>query len=629
MHSIKSINIKNIKGFTTEGKLIRFGDIGLLPKKFNICFAYNGFGKTSFATAIGLLESCEGKLEAKKDLLFQNKEENLPEIIVETNKGVLKADSVSNSISPVLKCHVINSHLTARKTTTFVKDYKFTKGLLDISDIVVYDHIPSKKLIIYNYTQNKKNFGTNASVVIDNLKNIFENINFLKLIIDGDNKKILDTYYINKGEKGIVRTIKKWINEYKGKNPIKDIDNYIKGNRAFNEDKNLIFFFNTIEPYIKFDIDSPIKKFGFLWQILELLKNNQKFSGIENIIRYKEYGTIKKELQEVVKDLNDTWKQVTVKENHNKLIVGFPNAESISNGQRDVRTFLIDLKISESKIRNNPEVNHLLVIDEVFDYLDDVNIIIAQYYLSKFIEKYGNVFPVILTHLAPKEFRTYIIKVKALNPISLQSSNPLPNEKFKYFISYRNSLDKTVGSEKNLYDKISHNLLHYNPSPVDIDNREVVKHSDKLKKNWLNYKNFREVLYIELIKYLKSEESYDPYAICIALRLAIEKKMYDLLESEDLRHKFLEDCHKTKEKIELVEVNDIPINETWKIISPIFNDAAHINFNNKFKEIYEKDMTYKIGHTAIKSIVLKILEVNEGQNIDKGKFIEDCIISVS
>lgn len=67
------------------------------------------------------------------------------------------------------------------------------------------------------------------------------------------------------------------------------------------------------------------------------------------------------------------------------LVVEFPHADEISNGQRDVLTFIIQLLKFQSTLRNGKK--YLLIIDEVFDYLDDANIIAAQYYLSNLLKK--------------------------------------------------------------------------------------------------------------------------------------------------------------------------------------------------------------------------------------------------
>lgn len=68
-----------------------------------------------------------------------------------------------------------------------------------------------------------------------------------------------------------------------------------------------------------------------------------------------------------------------------KLVLEFPKANQISNGERGVLCFVGKLFESRSKLRKDRAI---LVIDEIFDYLDDANLIAAQYFLTKFINDF-------------------------------------------------------------------------------------------------------------------------------------------------------------------------------------------------------------------------------------------------
>ena len=68
-------------------------------------------------------------------------------------------------------------------------------------------------------------------------------------------------------------------------------------------------------------------------------------------------------------------------EKNGELILEFPKAETISNGQKDVLTFAAELMIFKASI--NKDKKYLLIIDKVFDYLDDANTLAAQYYYQK------------------------------------------------------------------------------------------------------------------------------------------------------------------------------------------------------------------------------------------------------
>ena len=86
--------------------------------------------------------------------------------------------------------------------------------------------------------------------------------------------------------------------------------------------------------------------------------------------------------------------------------------------------------------------NNILIIDEIFDYLDDANLIAAQYYLTEFINeiktKKYNIFPIILSHLNPYYFKSYAfkdMKVYYLNP-----HKPMYSSKMEKLLAIRADL---------------------------------------------------------------------------------------------------------------------------------------------------------------------------------------------
>ena len=74
----------------------------------------------------------------------------------------------------------------------------------------------------------------------------------------------------------------------------------------------------------------------------------------------------------------------------------------------------------------------------------------------------------------------------------------------------------------------------------------------------------------ELNKYFTDAPVYDPYAVALALRLRVEKVMYDKLGSEQLKNDFVE-THKTNEKLKFCEDNNIPVPDAYFIVNAIHN----------------------------------------------------------
>ncbi len=70
----------------------------------------------------------------------------------------------------------------------------------------------------------------------------------------------------------------------------------------------------------------------------------------------------------------------------------------------------------------------------------------------------------------------------------------------------------------------------------------------------LSYK----VLIVEVNKYVSGDKSYDPYAVATALRIRIEKTVYDSL-SQNNQVEFLKGtkCKTTKQKLKFAEDNGV------------------------------------------------------------------------
>ena len=146
-------------------------------------------------------------------------------------------------------------------------------------------------------------------------------------------------------------------------------------------------------------------------------------------------------------------------ERNGSLVVSFPPALHISNGQRDSLCFAAELRKIERSISSR---DIILVIDEVFDYLDDANLVAVQYYITRLIkkvrEKQRNMYPLILTHLNPYYFKNFTFASQKI--YFLKKSKPTINKDFRALIAKR--------EDPSIKEDIGRYYLHYDPSPVDV-----------------------------------------------------------------------------------------------------------------------------------------------------------------
>ena len=100
---------------------------------------------------------------------------------------------------------------------------------------------------------------------------------------------------------------------------------------------------------------------------------------------------------------------------------------------------------------------------------------------------------------------------------------------------------------------------------------------------------------------LKSDNSYDPLAVCAYFRIEIEKRIYEKL-AECKKEGFLT-VHKTLKKIEYASENSVDIGDIWPLLAPIFNQALHADDVRKAQNIKRK-----LNNTIIKKVMKKAMD---------------------
>ena len=276
-------------------------------------------------------------------------------------------------------------------------------------------------------------------------------------------------------------------------------------------------------------------------------------------------------------------------------------------------TFATELMVFKAGLR--PDKKYILIIDEVFDYLDDANTMAAQYYLSQIVKKnQGNIYVVLLTHLNPYYFRNYIFNEKVINQVYLEDTMPVATQEMMKFIAFRQGLDKKNANDKALEEDLSCYIFHYNPQVIDLSARIATYSKPGVKSTWGKPAVFKEMLIDELNKYFADASVYDPYAAALALRLRIEKVMYDKLGSEQLKNDFVE-THKTNEKLKFCEDNNMPVPDAYFIVNAIHNSSDHLRENPVTGKFEEKVMVYKLQNGVIKNVLKKLFNY-QGQALD-------------
>ncbi len=598
---IQSIYIQNIKGFGNPGTTI---NLGLKTNKYNICFAPNGFGKSTIAAAINLLADSPGRLQPNKNIAYRN-DETLPIAITITIDGVAyTANHMGNDIRSQLRCHVISSRVSVSTTQQNRGSYTHVQGLLDIDDVIVYRNIPAEVYEVYRVTDIRRSFGRNGKILSN--MTVFHDGNFLRKLIVPVVKDALNHIRRTRTVRRKFDNIQNFVNTLNGtalsiREQMEAMDDLFSDFNALPDVQSLK---NNLNDFC-LDNNTNTGWFDFLWQLLVFWEENR--SQISGIVKRLNYNAYKDRFSQEINRLNSTWTRLNVVEKNGNLVVEFPNATQISNGQRDFLTFISDITSVKIDVELHPDKKHLLVVDEVLDYLDDANMLALQHYLSQgLVTQNGNVYTCLLTHLSPQSFRSYVFSDKKVNRIFLDNSTPRATDAFLAFIAFREGLDRGNEDENALYDVLSSHFFHYHPDQnVDLRQELTARRRDSVRTSWGQVPVLKQAIIDEVNAYIQGEASYDPYAVCMGIRHKVEKEIFLQLPDDASKQQFIE-THKTVEKFKMAEALGIQIPAHFNLITALHNDADHVSLNRETLLYKEKPIVYSLRHPIIRNMVAQI-----------------------
>lgn len=400
MKKIKSITIDKVKGIDSKTF-----DLELIPNKPSILVAPNGFGKSSLTAAFNKLNGNGIKLD--KDTFYQNDETNKPKLTItiendDSTQTTLVAEENVNTVKNEFDIFVINNLLIPKHKKQTFSGNTVVSSSIEISPITLIDKIPTKETIDYTPTTSRASFGTNGKI-LPNITVLLSNPQFV-----GELAYTIDFPKFDGAR--IAAVITKFVTEI---NLLAGNADQILANGTtlladLKQKGNLEAIVALLDKHNS-GLADETEKYCTAIQIVELYrKDKKKFADTG---KYCDYLNEKASHEHLFMSFNATWKNIKPKEVDGALIVGFPKANQISNGERDVITFLSLLIRSRRKLKKE---NSILIIDEVFDYLDDANLITAQYYITKMIASFKaegrKIFPLIMTHLNPYYFKNFCFK---------------------------------------------------------------------------------------------------------------------------------------------------------------------------------------------------------------------------
>lgn len=576
---ITNITITNVKGFGTTDNSI---DVEIKEGKINLLIAPNGFGKSSISAAFNSLN--ENRMVVEKEDVHNGDKYLESSLSLVLDGTTYTADKDKNEIEAVIDSFVIKNRLISTASPQKFKGKLIANAKMEVKPIVIRTSFPEKCKLEYKYAEVAKAFGKNGRKVLVDLSSFLDSNNFA------------DEFYKSYG---LIENLDKGENKKNYKAIVNQI-NTIKGSRdklvsSVNQAildlliKNVVFI-KLVDQLDNFNPDkTDLGKFGFFFQLLYLWLHKKE--NLKKMRARRDFEKTKSKFKNLLNSCDTTDGRVQLEEIKGQLVIKFPKGSSISNGQRDIITFIAQLMLFKSRMSTDKP--SLLVIDEVFDYLDDANVVAAQYFLSTLLEQHKDkLYVVLLSHLGPEKFRCYALKkylwTCCIKPVVAKSS-----ESMKEYIRFRQSVKQT---NQQAYDDLSHYYFHYAPDTETKDFTAYHHTKANLKRDWFKNLNLHKYLIEQLNKYLSNGNDYDPYAVCFALRLACEKNIF--VQLSDAQKKDFLNTKMTRGKLQWAENEGVNIPFTYYLLGIIYNDADHLRDDEK-----DRDCVYKLDNLAIRQMV--------------------------
>jgi len=586
---IKSITVENVRGISSRKHVFETPD--MLGNKFHLLVAPNGFGKSSLAAAFDSLKP--RSLKIHPSLLHKEDAANMPTLeVVYTDEGVektVKADDTCNEISKVFSVSVINSKLRPRAVakTGFNQFAKPTASLI-IEPITLVEKVPSRPGNDFAASGFKQAFGT-AGKVLPNIQDFLANDLLLGRILSLPD---LGKFAQKKVWK-LIEPIVAAINSRTG--TAAQLLDWTEQNKLV-ELKAIPELVALADLFEGFSQLSEVERFLAAYQFAKAYADDAK--ALAEHHAWRSYLAGKTRCIDLLAAVNSnpSWINVSVRETKGQLIAEFPVATKMSNGQRDLLVFVAQLVKAEFDLTGDRAI---LVVDEVFDYLDECNLLAAQFYVTRFVDRFkangAEIFPLFLTHLNPDVFKHSILGLgkKDIRKIHLLDKASDSSRRVGIAAMVR------VREDAALKPFIGKHFFHYHPQNCD---QVALFKTKNLKETWGKSHDFYAYVFAEFEKYRAGATDADHVASCVAARIAIEKHAFDQLEPAD-KTRFTDEFVKgTVEKLDFVEQLGIKVPDSHRLLGLLYNDMLH----HKEQFDYISAIVSKMKNPAIRGMMSEL-----------------------
>lgn len=533
------------------------------PNKSNFLVAPNGSGKSSLATAFASLNTRRLKL-ADADR-YNGEDWDDVSLSVTFDDGVtMSANADSNEIASRVDVQVIRSGLYANMTNRRVGPRVLSQTKMSVQQCVLYEKVPATVHLDYSVTAERQKYASILRGRMDNLAEAFKSYEFLSELLSCDAafKATTGARYaaaINNFFKGVI-----------------SLETGMGGDITEAE---VLSNISSVKPLssIKEILDRRYPTKGDISNYVNAIQVNRFIEGKRNEIKEAcsclRFRKFKNDINEILPLLNRTRYRIEAKVRNHQLVVDFPDWDDASNGEIDVLQLCVAL--FRARARFGEKDNALLLIDEVFDYLDDANLLVAQHFLLEMMKQFKNsgknLYVIILTHLDPGLFKSFRFKSYHTSYIPNSGSDSVKGCLNALLVD-RKRCQKEL---PDIYKSVSSHYLHF--SDCDKASEDVLEYIAKqgIKGELKSPSSFRCGMEAKLGDYF-SGKPFAPSEVCCGIRLAVERLSYERLAADD-KPGFLEINTGTEDRLLYASEHGVEVPETFHLLGSIYNSCMHLS----------------------------------------------------
>lgn len=245
----------------------------------------------------------------------------------------------------------------------------------------------------------------------------------------------------------------------------------------------------------------------------------------------------------------------------------------------------------------------LLIIDEVFDYLDDANLLVVQHFLLELMKRFKDagksIHVVILTHLDSSQFKSFRFKEFHASYISPVENGAEKGCLHKILVDRR----RCQKEQQHIYEAVPSHYLHFSDCQAVSEDVRAYAAQQMIGNAPKEPASFRNEMESKLGDYF-SEKPFSSSEVCCGIRIAVERLCFEALTSKEAKQEYSETKKGTEGRLRYAETHGVEVPETFHLLGSIYNSCMRLSNTPGELEIAQR----QLGNNNVRHMIRTSLE---------------------